>query len=135
MAKKISRTKSKGKHIRKTRRRICVKCNRLLEEEDRQCPFCGVKVVTHALNTRDEWRRLPKRFPREAEKSRGLPLKPEGVPMPGEYKTPSAKIRELLDDDEPFTICKKCNHLLAHHTKHNGCTYYVEEFGAECGCL
>jgi hypothetical protein len=92
MAKKIAHTKSKTKHIAKIRRRICTKCNRTLDGEDLQCPFCGVKVVTYSLNTEDEWRRLPQRFPRKPEKSSSLPLKADGVPMPGEYKTPRAKI-------------------------------------------
>jgi hypothetical protein len=61
-------------------------------EEDCQCPNCGLKFPTHALNTKEEWKRLPRRFTRELEKSHSLPLKPEGVPMPGEYNTPRAKI-------------------------------------------
>ena len=88
----ISRAKSKRRQSAKIRRRICTKCNRTLEAEDRQCPFCGVKVVTFSLNTKEEWRRLPHRFPREPEKSHSLPLKPDGVPMPGEYNTPRARI-------------------------------------------
>jgi len=88
MPKRISRAKSKRRPTAKVRSRICTKCNRTLEDEDRQCPFCGVKVVTYSLNTKEEWRRLPHRFPRLRKESRSLPLKSEGVPMPGEYKTP-----------------------------------------------
>ena len=32
-------------------------------------------------------------------------------------------------------VCTKCKHLVAHHTKHSGCTFYVAQFGAECGCV
>ncbi|SRR5579884_108615 len=92
MPKGMSRAKSKRKRTPQIRRRICTKCNRLLEDEDRQCPYCGVNVPTFSLNTKEEWRRLPKRFPRLQERSHSLPVKPEGVPMPGEYKTPPAKI-------------------------------------------
>jgi hypothetical protein len=92
MAKRTSRRKSKRTETSKIRRRICIQCNRMVDEEDLQCPFCGVKVPTYSLNTKGDWRRLPQRFPRLPEKSHSLPLNPDGVPSPGEYKTPPAKI-------------------------------------------
>ena len=88
----MSRGKSRSRHPAKIRHRICLKCNRALEADDRQCPICGVKVVTYSLNTKDEWRRLPRRFPRLPKASHSLPVNPEGVPLPGEYKTPPAKM-------------------------------------------
>lgn len=30
--------------------RICVKCNRALDDKDKQCPWCGVNVPTYPLN-------------------------------------------------------------------------------------
>ena len=92
MRKKMSRGKSQKAGQIKIRRRICRKCNRMFGDEDRQCPNCGLKVPTYALNTKEEWRRLPLRFPRELDKGHSLPLKPEGVPTPGEYNTPRVKI-------------------------------------------
>jgi len=70
--------------------RICEKCNRKCDHEDKQCPKCGAETVL--LNTKFERRKYPKRFPREPENSRSFPVKPEGVKMPGEYKTPRATI-------------------------------------------
>jgi RNA polymerase subunit RPABC4/transcription elongation factor Spt4 len=72
------------------KQRICGKCNLKCDHEDKQCPKCGAE--TFSLNTKFERRKYPKRFPREAEKSRSLPVKPEGVKIPGEYATPRARI-------------------------------------------
>lgn len=92
MTSKLSRAKPRSASTSKIRRRICRKCNRTFGDEDRQCPNCGLNVPTCALNTKEEWKRLPRRFTRGLERSHSLPLKPEGVPTPGEYNTPRVKI-------------------------------------------
>jgi len=51
---------------------------------------CGAE--TFSFNTKFERWKYPKRFSREAEKSRSLPVKPERVKTPGEYATPRARI-------------------------------------------
>jgi hypothetical protein len=72
--------------------RICKECNLKCEDADKQCPKCGVGTETYSLNTKFEKRNYPQRFPREVEKNRSLPQKPESVKAPGEYPTPPARI-------------------------------------------
>jgi len=69
--------------------RICMKCNRPVDDEDKQCPACGVDVWTYSLHTKQDWQQRPKRFPR----IRPNPWKtgPDHLTLPGDYPAPPIK--------------------------------------------
>jgi len=67
-----------------------MKCNRSFDDEDKQCPHCGVGVPTFSLNSKEDWQRRPKRFPRVQKKIWNPG--PETLTIPGEYKAPPTKI-------------------------------------------
>jgi hypothetical protein len=74
------------------KQRICVKCNRVCEAEDIQCPRPECNLAqTAPFNTKFERQKYAQRFPREAERNHSLPLNPnDPMKMPGEYKVPHA---------------------------------------------
>lgn len=64
-----------------------------------------------------------------------MPRNPHRAPVKGKKAECETEARLQQSGAPVSEVCTDCGHLTAHHTKNNGCTYYMTKFGAECGCV